>query len=197
MGRSPGNSDKLWKLIIALWVPCILAVAWITVIDVQDVQVQPLSSDEYLVKSAFLYNFAKFTEWPAQESADESIPINICILGVDPFDGALETIKGKTAQNRNLEIKHVARVEDLKACHILFISASERNHLPRILDALKDSPVLTVGDMKEFAQQGGIINLTTEQNKIGLEINVEAAERAGLKISSKLLKLAKIVRSKL
>jgi len=149
---------------------------------------------EYRVKAAFVYNFAKFIDWPAEAFPNGRAPLALCILGKDPFGVALETIKGKTVKDRKLVIQHLARIEDLERCHILFISASEEKHLERILKTLKGSNVLTIGEVRQFAELGGMIHLTMKENKVRFEINVDAAERAGLKISSKLLKLAEVVR---
>lgn len=155
---------------------------------------EPPQSSEYLIKAAFLYNFAKFVNWPAEAFPNDSAPLVLCILGKDPFGVALESIKGKTVGGRKLVIQHLARLEDLEQYHILFITASEEKRLPKILSTIKGKPVLTVSDMKEFAHRGGITNFLTVEKKIHFEINVDAAHLAGLKISSQLLKLAKIVK---
>ena len=154
-------------------------------------------SREYKVKAAFLYNFAKFVEWPDEAFADDNTPMTIGILGEDPFGNILEqTIKGKTVKSRKLKIERFKQISDVDTCHILFISSSEEKHLTEVLEFLKDSDLLTVGEMKRFAHSGGIINFIIEENRIHFEINIDAASRAQLKISSNLLKLAKIVRSK-
>ncbi len=154
-------------------------------------------SREYQIKAAFLYNFVKFVEWPAEAFADASDPIIFAVLGEDPFGDILEqTVKDKILNNRRLVIKRIKKFEkgqDLDDCHILFISTSEERLLEKIVETLKDSSVLTVGEMKRFAQRGGIINFTTKKNKVRFEINVEAAKRATLRISSRLLDLAKVV----
>jgi len=152
---------------------------------------------EYEVKAAFLFNFAQFVEWPDDAFDDSRSSIVIGILGDDPFGSIIEkTVAGKTVREKKFVIKRFQRVADVERCHILFVSSSEEVRLTDILDAVRSSSVLTVGEMERFAERGGIVNLTKEQNKIRLEINVEAAERAGLKISSKLLKLAKVVGGK-
>jgi len=152
---------------------------------------------EYEVKAAFLFNFAKFVEWPADAFDDPKSPIVVGILGDDPFGSIIEkTVAGKTVREKEFVIKRSRRIEDVERCHILFVSSSEEARLREILDKVKNSNVLTVGDTEGFAGRGGIINLTKEQNKVRFEINVDAAKRAGLKISSKLLKLAKVVRDK-
>ncbi|NVM21789.1 MAG: YfiR family protein [Desulfobacterales bacterium] len=151
-------------------------------------------SREYLIKAAFLYNFAKFVEWPTEAFPNDSTPITLCILGEDPFGDALESIKGKTIRGRDMVIRHVVRVEDLEHCHILFVSASEEKRLPQILNTIRDKTILTVSDMNRFARRGGIINLVTVRSKIRFEINVDATDLVGLRISSKLLRLARIVK---
>jgi len=148
---------------------------------------------EYLVKAAFLYNFAKFVEWPEKVFSSPDDPINLYILGEDPFDTAIETIRGKTIRGRELKIKVISNIEDMDKCHILFICRSEKDGLESLLDRVKKSGVLSVADMDDFAVRGGIINFFKSGNKIKFEINVDAAQHSGLKISSKLLKLARIV----
>ncbi len=158
---------------------------------------KPPSPSEYQLKAVFLYNFVRFgfIEWPAESFADADAPIIIGILGKDPFGATINRIiKGKTIKGRKLVIKRFKKIEDVKTCHILFISSSEEKHLVKIVKHLKNSSVLTVGEVKQFAQRGGIINFVIKEKKLHLEINVDAAERAKLKISSKLLELAEIVR---
>lgn len=150
-------------------------------------------SKEYFVKSAFLYNFAKFVQWPAESFSDNQSPILLCILGNNPFGSALESIDGKTVGKRNLVVKYFETMEDIDQCHVLFISKSEKKTLSEILPDVASRHVLTVSDIKNFAQNGGIIGMFTTGKKIHFEINVNSAKRSGLQISSKLLKLAKIV----
>jgi hypothetical protein len=145
---------------------------------------------EYVLKAAFLYNFAKFVEWPEEAFSDGQGVMSICVLGEDPFGRALESIESKTVKGRKVMIRRSERLADLKGCHILFISRSKEKDLAQILTDLRDSNVLTVGDMADFAERGGIINFITAGKKLRFEINMEAAEQNGLKISSKLLKLA-------
>ena len=150
---------------------------------------------EYEVKAAFLYNFAKFVEWPEESLPEDDTPIVIGVLGQDPFKAILEeTVRGKQAQKRDVEVKRSATAQDMRRCHIVFVSPSERSRLAETLAAFKDSAVLTVSDIDGFAEQGGIVSLTKDKGKIRLEINVDAAKRAGLKLSSQLLKLATIVK---
>jgi hypothetical protein len=148
---------------------------------------------EYEVKAGFMYNFPKFIEWPGDTFSGTTKAITLCVVGTDPFGKALGSIDNKTVQNRRLEIKYTARSRDLKMCSILFISGSEKESLPQILEILKGAATLTIGDTRGYAQQGVIINFVMEQNKVGFEINAESARQAKLTISSKLLKLAKTI----
>jgi len=151
---------------------------------------------EYAVKAAFLFNFAKFVEWPGDAFSGSTSPIVIYALGEDPFGDALGSLKGKTANGRPIVVRYAryaANLGEVERCHILFVSATEKANLPNILLNTKGWSILTVGDMHGFAQDGGVINMVKEEGRVGIEINMEAAHRSRLKISSKLLALAKIV----
>ena len=149
---------------------------------------------EYEIKAAFLFNFAKFVEWPPGALKDTDGSFVIGILGKDPFSLTLEQIIGdKTIRGSAIQIKRFRGINDLQFCHILFISESEKNSLPGILDKIGDKSILTVSDMPDFARRGGMINLYTENNKVRFIIHTQAAEKAGLKLSAKLLALAKIL----
>ncbi|MBI1747845.1 MAG: YfiR family protein [Acidobacteria bacterium] len=154
----------------------------------------PVAS-EYQVKAAFLYNFAKFIEWPDEAFTGAGAPIVFGIIGEDPFGRLLDqAVKGKSIRGREFVVKRLRGSQDAGICHILFISASEKKHVSQILERLKGAPVVTVSELDHFAQAGGIINFFVEENKVRFEINIDAAERAKLKISSKLLALSKVVR---
>ena len=149
----------------------------------------PDSVPEYEVKAAMIYNFALFVEWPKEVSP--SSPIVVGVLGDDPFGPILEnTFRGKTAQGRGIQIRRFASQEELQPCEILFVSQSERKRMSEITDAIGRNSVLTIGDMKDFTELGGVIGFKIEDKQIRFEINLEAAQRAGLKISYKLLRLA-------
>jgi hypothetical protein len=151
---------------------------------------------EYQVKAALIYNLAKFVEWPTSALPDSQPSIVLCILGQDPFGANLQqTIAGKMVHGRALEMRRIREIGAAQGCHILFISSSERSRLPQILDAFQKRPVVTIGEMDQFAQLGGMVNLIIEENRVQFEINIDTAERAGLTISSRALKLARIVRS--
>jgi YfiR/HmsC-like len=158
-------------------------------------QVEAQASDEYQVKAAFLYNFLKFVDWPTQLFANDSAPFIIGVVGNDGFNSAIDqAISGKTANGRRVVIKRFPSFKTLTYCHMLFISSSERDNLRQIL-AIAGPGVLTVSETERFTQLGGIINFTIVDSKVRFEINQSAAERAGLRISAKLLSLARIVRN--
>ena len=151
---------------------------------------------EYQVKAAFLYNFTKFTDWPPRAFASTNVPIVIGIVGEDPFGQTLDDlVRGEVVRGRPLVVKRLRADEDLRSCHVLFISRSEKERLPALLSQLRGFPVLTVGDFNDFAQQGGMVNLLLVNKTVKMEINQAAAEEVGLQMSSKLLKLARLMRS--
>ncbi len=150
-------------------------------------------SREYLIKAAILFNFAKFAAWPETAFSHPGAPLRICVLGDDPFGEALDSLNGKLVRHRPLATKRIASVEGAPQCHILFVSASEESRIPAILDYVGKLPILTVADMSRFANSGGIIALKEVENRSRIEINLGAAEQAGLKLSSKLLRLADTV----
>jgi hypothetical protein len=158
-------------------------------------RVQAQASGEYQVKAAFLYNFLKFVDWPAQSFANDSSPFIIGVVGNDTFNSTIDqAVSGKTANGRPIVIKRFASSKALTYCHILFISPSERDRFRQILGTT-GSGVLTVSETDGFTQIGGIVNFTLVDSKVRFEINQSAAERAGLKISAKLLSLARVVRN--
>jgi hypothetical protein len=153
-------------------------------------------ASEYQVKAAFIYNFAKFIEWPPDAVRGEEGAFVITILGADPFGAILDdTLRGRTINTQRIVLRRAARPEELGDSRIVFISDSERDKLPRILKRLEGASILTVGDMDHFAERGGIVCFKTdERDRIRLEINEAMAEQARLRISSELLKLARIVK---
>ncbi len=155
---------------------------------------QTSSTGEYEVKAAFLFHFAQFVEWPEAAFKDSSSPLTYCTIGDDPFHGALETtLSGKAIGARSFRVLHFKQPQEIQGCQVLFIGAEEKRLLPPILAGSKDDSVLIVGDSEHFAKDGGMIGFLLEENKIRFEINLEATKKAKLKISSKLLALAKTV----
>jgi YfiR/HmsC-like len=167
---------------------------WVIVSSAPHSVVRAQSPSEYQIKAVFLYNFAKFVEWPSDPGGNPG-SISICVLGDDPFGGTLdEAIKGKTVNGRELVARRYKQVEETTHCQIVFIGSSNKKVLRPILESLKGESTLTVGETEGFARLGGMINFTLEESRVHFEINVDAADHARLKISSKLLNLAKIVR---
>ena len=160
-----------------------------------EARAQDAASVEYKIKAAYMFNFAKFVEWPPGAFPTQDTPVTLCVLGKDPFGSHLEkTIGDKSIAGRPLQIERVEENKPPPNCHILFISSSERKRLPQILETLKGSSVLTVSEMDQFTQSGGMINFFKQENTIRFEINAAAAQTAGLKISSKLLQIGQQVR---
>jgi hypothetical protein len=151
-------------------------------------------SAEYEIKAAFLYNFAKFVEWPSTAFAQPQAPLIVCLIGEDSLGPALDTIDRKVAQGHELQVRRKVRLEETRPCHILFVADSERTRLPAILRAVAGASVLTVSDMDRFAEAGGVIGLYDVDNRVQFSVNLDQARSATLQINSQLLKLARIVR---
>jgi len=151
---------------------------------------------EYQVKAAFLYNFAQFVVWPETASTNADEPFRIGVLGDNPFGKDLvETVRGETIHGRPMTIQESRRAESLTNCQIVFISNVEASHLDEVFSKLGSKPILTVSEIPGFAQRGGVINFYREGSKVRFEINPDAAEKNGLKVSSELLTLGKIIHS--
>lgn len=150
-------------------------------------------SREYLIKAAILYNFAKFTRWPAESFESVDAPLQLCVFGIDPFRDALATIDGKRVGSRNLRTRFITDTTMVGGCHLLFVSASENERLADVLAATDGAAVLTVADIPDFSRAGGIITLKVVEDRTRFDVNRLAADRAGLKLSAKLLRLADTV----
>ena len=151
-------------------------------------------TDEYRVKAAFLFHFAQLVDWPAGAPGDDKKLFNVCTLGEDPFHGDLDSaIDGKSIGLRTMRVHHLMQAEQVRACQIVFIGKNENKRIPALLAELDNAPVMTVGETDNFVRQGGIIGFCLDNDKVRFEINLVAAEHARLKISSRLLLLAKNV----
>ena len=154
---------------------------------------RPRLVSEYEVKAAFLYNVAKFIEWPSPDNRRR--PMVLGVVGDDPFGSVLDqTLSEKTVRGRKFQIKRFPTIRELELCQILFINLADKNQLKAVLSVVKDTPVLTVGESADFMRLGGVVRLVLKNERVRFEINAGAAEQAGLKISSQLLKLAHRVR---
>lgn len=153
------------------------------------------SAGEYELKAAMLYNLTRFVEWPASAYADAQAPTVLCIWGRDPFGEALTSLAAKQETNRRpVQIRHIPNSKEVRGCHVIYISSSERKNVAQILAMLKGTSVLTVGEMAQFAARGGMIQFSLEEKQVHFEINLETASGSDLKISSRLLVLARIVK---
>lgn len=148
---------------------------------------------EYEFKSAYVYNFIKFVDWPAQRLPASSSTINVCVVGKEAYRAALDTINGKLVKGKTIAVTPYNGPQDISRCHILFVGDAETTHLSALLEGARPAGVLTVGDSSSFVKEGGVIRFRNENNKIRFDINPRAAEESGLTISSQLLKLARIV----
>ena len=173
-----------WAAAILVWtlaaVPCLWA--------------QGPKPTDYDVKAAYLYNFGRFVEWP-DSVATKSDSFNVCVLGQDPFGPALDaTLAGETIGGKNVTARRISSPQEAVNCRILFMSSEEGSRLSKIMEALDKGSVLTVSDMPQFSQRGGMIQFVLEGKKVRFEVNLTAVQRAGLSLSSELLKVATTVR---
>jgi hypothetical protein len=153
------------------------------------------ANDEYQLKAAFLYNISKFVEWPPRTFKGVADPLEICVLGKDPFGTSLrQAVNGKTILGKPFTVFEILDVQHASGCNILFIARSERKSMRSILDAIRGTTILTVGESEGFASEGGMINFKIDAGRVRLQINVDSADQAKLAISSKLLSLAEIVK---
>jgi hypothetical protein len=156
---------------------------------------QPSKPGEYMIKATYLYNFARYVEWPARFAAAKGDSFAICVLGQDPFGTALDaTIAGETIDGQSLLAKRISEPKQGLNCRVLFISSSEEGRLKEILTTLDKTGVLTVSDMPNFSKRGGMIEFVLDGDRIRFAVNLTPAQDAGLTVSSELLKVAISVR---
>lgn len=152
------------------------------------------AAGEYDVKAAFLYNFAKFVQWPPDAFDAPGSPMTLCILGKDPFGDTLDTlVRGETLQGRRMAVYRTRDVLEVRDCHIVFLPQGERSRQEEVLAVVRGAHTLTVGESDSFLDGGGVIRFVLEANRVRFEVNLAAAERNGLRISSQLLRLARSV----
>ncbi len=146
---------------------------------------------EYTLKGAFLYNFALFTAWPEHTAEN----FNLCIYGQDPFNRDLDLLmKKKSINERKVLVHRIGTLDQLDQCQLVFISRAAIGHLTKVIGALQDKPVLTVTDSPGASQHGAVLNMNVNDDKVTFEANLIAARKAGLNLSSQLLRLATEVR---
>jgi hypothetical protein len=184
--RAPHSHHSLFGFaaVVVVWafvvVPCLWAQA-------------PKPTD-YDVKAVYLYNFGRFVEWPANIAAKND-SFKVCVFGQDPFGPALDTVlAGETIGGKSVAAKRISSPQEAVSCQILFLSAAEDSQLSKLMEALDKGAVLTVSDMPQFSRRGGMIQFVVEGKKVRFEVNLTAVQRAGLTLSSELLKVATTVR---
>lgn len=182
------NVSRIRRL--AVWL--LAAIALFSLSGVRELRAaQDEAPTEPEVKAAMIYNFAQFVEWPEGDVKSSPSPFVIGVFGDDPITSILEeTVKGESFQNRAIQVRHLFTLNDVRMCDILFVSQSQKKRIPEILDTIRGSSTLTIGDTEDFVPLGGMIAFKKEGNRVRFQINPDAAMRAGLKISSKLLRLA-------
>lgn len=151
-------------------------------------------ASEAAIKTAYLYNFAKFTEWPSAAFINSTAPLNLCIIGRSELGGQVSSLEGKSAQGHDISIKRINSLNEGNECHILLVANIERRQLSDLTHSLSKTPILTVSDLEGFASMGGMLGLITVDERVQFEANPDAARKAGLKISSQLLSLARIAK---
>jgi hypothetical protein len=182
--RVPGL--PLWLTVFAL--VCVL-------FGVPILHAQNPKPTDYDVKAAYLYNFGRFVEWPAQVSTSKNEHFTVCVLGQDPFGTSLDTtLAGETIGGRSIVAKRISSTEESDECRIIFLSPAVGDHLKKVFAELDKKAVLTVSDMPQFVQSGGMIQFVLEGKRVRFEVNLAATQRAGLTLSSELLKVATTVR---
>jgi len=149
---------------------------------------------EQEIKAGLLYNFMKYTDWPSDRAQQPNAPIVVCLLGGDPFAGRLQPLAGRTVNQHVIELRNVRNVDEAGTCSLVFIHADEKPQWPQLRAALMGRALLTVSDFQGFADEGGMIEFTRIENKIGVKIDTVAVMAAHLQVQDRLLKLANAVR---
>lgn len=151
-------------------------------------------AEEYQIKTTFLYNFVNFITWPNSAFTSNKDPFRICLFGPDPFGQLLDLkVKNQMTHNRSLTVERINHLSHLSRCHILYLNVSQHSQLTEIFEIIKNYPILTVGDMKNFIRAGGMVNFFNENNKVRLAINPKALNKVQLKPAADLLRLSVIV----
>lgn len=179
----------------------IISVCWLLMLLLASVTVGGRSaladaSQEYTVKAAIALNFARFTEWPASALKPEASQLNLCVLGDNIVQEAFQEMEQKKVGERTLHVIYLSRLRNLQGCHILYISGLDKNTTIQLLTEIKKYPILTIGEESMVVDSNGMVNLDMQEGKIDIQVNLDATKQAGLMISSRVLKLATIVKSK-
>lgn len=172
-----------------------MAILMLIALGHQALHAQENAADEYEIRAAMLFNMTRFVDWPSYKMSDPNAPFVICVLGSDSMTPSLESLlRGRTYAGRQVTSRRLNKHEGGEACHILYVSHSERKRFEELAPSLAKAAVLTVGDQEWFASAGGIIGLPLIDSRVRIEINLGSAQRSGLNVSSRLLRLASVVR---
>jgi hypothetical protein len=155
---------------------------------------QDITDDE--IKAALIFKFPVYVDWPDEALNKQSKVFNCCVLGNDHLSRLLDHFDGEKIDEKTVRVKKISEIGEIESCHLLFVSSTKKKQLPKILKAIQGKHILTISDMEGFARNGGVINFIRQKDSVHFVINPDAGKRAGLKISSKLLRLAKIVGGK-
>jgi hypothetical protein len=155
----------------------------------------PSTPTEFDVKAAYLYNFAKFVQWPGDAARRDTRTFHVCVIGADPFGPVLDrVVAGGSINGRTVVARRVAAAQEARSCHILFLGGKDERLAVETLDALGRADVLTVSDLPEFTRRGGMIQFIVQGARVRFEVNLDRARDAGLMLSSELLRVALVVR---
>lgn len=173
----------------------VLIIAWLVIctLPVNIMAKPPL--DEYVVKTAFIFNFAKYIKWPKTSFADSSSPLLICVTDPDPFGAVLDELNQKLISDHPVEINRLT-TPHAQGCHIVFSATENIHEMSTLFSSTKGQPILTIGDAIGFSELGGMINFYKEDEKLRFEINASAIKDSGLEINARLLQVARIVTPK-
>lgn len=178
-----------------VWTGAVLALLLLAGMPRAAVLAKEESSREYSLKAVFLYHFCQFIDWPPDRFQSDETPIVIGVLGHNPFGDLLsETVRGETVRGRPIQLKYLQHPREGRSCHLLFVSDQALKEHPDVFATVKGHGVVTVGESDGFLNQGGMIALAAEQNRIRVRIYLAVANAAQVEISSKLLRIADIKR---
>lgn len=190
-GPSRSGAPGPRAVVVAMARALLIVVLWAGLIAPAGARAAPPGASEYQVKAAFLFNFAQFIDWPARNRGPAGV--NLCILGADPFGPAIDGMDGKRIDGFVMRVRRINRPADGALCDMLFIPNSQAGELSAILAAVRGRQVITIGETPGLAARGVTVNFYLEHDHVRFEINYDAAERTGLRFSSNLLRLARIV----
>lgn len=148
---------------------------------------------EAKIKVAYVYNFLKFVEWPERDGDAPATPVRICLVGSDSIRTMLGELSIRKVRERQIQVEQIKDLSGLSICHLVYLSRSEEAALPQVLQRIDGAPVLSASDIPGFAHKGGMIGFATEDNRVKIEINQSSVRRAGLRVSAKLLEIARLV----